>query len=375
MERFGIPDFLTVNDADEIMEEIFNLIPEEYDRSEGQHYYNFVKPTANIVSRMRGFDLPKAISLIWPKYAYDEYLDLHAETRNIKRKEAQYAIGEVTFKGKTGLVIPSGYTISTESKNDVNSKDYVTTEECIIPDSGTVTVAARAKIPGIQGNTPINTIVVNTTSFDDVTAVSNSVVFTGGIDEENDESLYRRIHEYDLMHGDINTGNPADYKRWAESVEGTGEAMVIRATDNSGLVTIILTDGNGDPASPELCEKVYNYIMSPDDEYARLAPCGAFLIVNPPTTKVITISAIVKLRSGMIEDISSVFLENIKTYFREAIDHGEVLYHRVCNVLGDIEGVYDFTNLYINGAMSNVKLESGVFPVIGSENISLTLAE
>ena len=373
MQDLKIPDFLSVNDADDIMKEIFALIPDEYDKSEGQHLYNAVKPTANIVSQIRGFDLPKAIGLIWPKYAWDQYLDWHAELRKIKRKAALYASGEVTLTGTPGTVIPAGYIVSTETRNDVYSKDYVTLEECTIGEDGTVTVAAQARTAGAIGNTAANTIVVNTTSFDDVTGITNKVAFRGGIDEEDDASLYERISEYDKSIGDSYTGNPADYKRWAESVTGTGSARVIRATDDSGLVTIVLLDGNEEPASPELCEKVYNYIMSPDDEYARLAPCNAILSVIPPETLAITVTVNVELKRTTVEDVSLTLLDKLKAYFMEAMSDKEIRYQKVANILGDITGVYDFSELLINGGAKNIPLAGSIYPLINSEDISLTL--
>ena len=373
MQDLKIPDFLSVNDADDIMKEIFALIPDEYDKSAGQHLYNAVKPTANIVSQLRGFDLPKAIGLIWPKYAWDQYLDWHAELRKITRKAALYASGEVTLTGTPGTVIPAGYIVSTETRNDVYSKDYVTLEECTIGEDGTVTVAAQARTAGAIGNTAANTIVVNTTSFDDVTGITNKAAFKGGIDEEDDASLYERISEYDKSIGDSYTGNPADYKRWAESVTGTGSARVIRATDDSGLVTIVLLDGNEEPASPELCEKVYNYIMSPDDEYARLAPCNAVLSVIPPETLAITVTVNVELKRTTVEDVSLTLLEKLKSYFMEAMNDKEIRYQKVANILGDITGVYDFSELLINGDAKNIPLAGSIYPLINSEDISLTL--
>lgn len=373
MQEFKIPDFLSVNDADAIMKEIFALIPDEYDKSEGQHLYNAVKPTANIVSQIRGFDLPKAISLIWPKYAWDQYLDWHAEVRGMARKAALYASGEITFTGKPGTVIPEGYVVSTETRNNVYSKDYVTIKECTIGEDGSITVEAQARTAGAIGNTAAHTIVVNTTSFDDVTGITNDSAFIGGIDKENDASLYERISEYDKNLGDSYIGNPADYKRWAESVDGTGKATVIRATDDSGLVTIVLLDGNQEPASEELCEKVYNYIMRPDDEYARLAPCNAYLSVVPPETLSIVIMANVELKRTTIEEVSRTLLTQLKAYFLDAISDKEIRYQKVANILGDITGVYDFSRLLINGGQKNVSLAGSIYPLIEAENISLTL--
>ena len=375
LTELEIPEFLSVNDEDDIHDEMLAIIPDEYDKSEGGHLWNFTRPTALIVSQLRGFDIPNALNLIWPRFSNGIYLDLHAEVRGMTRKEAQYATGSITFTGTPYTVIPAGYMCSTESKNDISSRDYVTLEECTIGEDGTVTVNAQAALAGADGNTAANTIVINSSAYDDVTGVTNDVPFTGGIDEETDDSLIERISEYDKTQGDSNIGNPSDYKRWAESVPGTGNASVIRSTDTSGLVTIILTDGNGDPASSTLCTAVYNYIMSPDDEYSRLAPCGASLSVIPPQTLDISISAVLTLKTGTVETAAEKMVEGMKEYFPECISNGEILYQRVGNILGDIDGVYDFNLLYLNGGQSNVSLDPGVFPSIEVSNITFTLKE
>lgn len=373
MEDMEIPEFLQNYDEDDIHEEIFALVPDEYDKSEGQHYWNFTRPTANIVSKLRGYDLPEAIKLIWPKFSYGEYLDAHAELRSITRKAAQYATGEITITGTPGTVIPAGYTASTEAKNDTVSHDYVTLEECTIGEDGTITVPAMASNAGAEGNTAAGTIVINSSSFEDVTGITNDAAFTGGVDEEDDDSLYARIREYDHTQGDSNIGNPSDYKRWAESVPGTGTAKVIRPTDTSGIVTIVLTDGNGEPATTSLCETVYNYIMSPNDDDSRLAPCGARLVVKPPTTTTLSIRANVELSSGTISDITAAYAIRLKEYIPEAIENHEILYQKIGSILGSIEGVYDYSGLYVNDGTANISLDETVFPVVESENITLTL--
>lgn len=375
LEELEIPEFLDNNDEDDIHDDMLAIIPDEYDKSEGGHLWNFTRPTALIVSQLRGFDLPNAISLIWPRFSSGEYVDLHAELRNMTRKEALYATGKITITGTPETIIPAGYSCSTESKNDVASKSYVTTEECEIGEDGTVTVPAQASVAGSDGNTAANTIVINSSGYDDVTGITNPEAFTGGVDEETDESLIERIREYDQTQGDSNIGNPADYKRWAESVPGTGAANVIRSNDTSGIVTIVLTDGNGEPASEALCTKVYDYIMSPNNEQLRLAPCGANLSVVSPTTTTIAVSATVTLTSGTVESITSMFVSKLNDYFSTAVDDGEIRYQKVGNILGDIEGVYDFSGLYVNGSMANIPLSTGSFPYTSNSNVTLTLAE
>ena len=113
--------------------------------------------------------------------------------------------------------------------------------------------------------------------------------------------------------------------------------------------------------------------MSPDDESARLAPCGANLEVVPPTTQIITITANVDLRSGTVETVTAEFVQLLDKYYAEAIENGEVLYQKICGILGDIDGVDDYDSLSVNDGKENIPLESGVFPITERSNITLTL--
>ena len=375
MESMEVPEFLQNSDIDDIQDEMLALVPDKYDKSEGHHYYNFTRPSAHVMSQLIGFYLPRAIALIWPKFSNGEYLDLHAELRNMFRKEAQYANGTIVISGKAGTTIPSGYLVSTVAKNNVTSKDYKTLESCVIGDDGTVEVKAISTVAGKEGNTAANTIILNTTGFEDVTGINNPSEFIGGVDEESDELFFDRVLEYDKTQGDSNVGNPSDFKRWAEEVPGTGSAKVLRPSDNSGIITIVLTDGNGDPATELLCQQVYNYIMSPNDDNARLAPCGANLLVIPPTTVAINVSAKIKLSTGSITSVTNAFITKAKEYFNEALQDKEILYQRIGNALGDTLGVYDFRDLLVNDSTSNIPLGDGVHPTIDASNITFTLIE
>ncbi len=79
--------------------------------------------------------------------------------------------------------------------------------------------------------------------------------------------------------------------------------------DNSGTITIVLTDTLGKPATEELCQQVYDYIVSPEDRDKRKAPVnGAKLSVIPPVVVNISVTAEIELA----EDAT---LETVKTEF------------------------------------------------------------
>lgn len=382
MPDLTTPEFLQNKSTDDIHQQMIDALPADLDVSQGGHAWNLTRPTALIAAEICEFILPEVIKLIFPDYAYGEYLDNHAKTRNIYRLQATAATGEITVTGQVGTVIPAGSLFSTESINDIPSVDYRTTEEAEIPESGTVTIPIECTQTGIIGNTQAGMISIVASRISGITGVINEEDVSGGTEVETDKSLQERVSEYDMSLGMSFVGNPGDYKRWARSVNGVGDATIIAAQDNTGEVTIILTDAAGNPATEDLCEDVYNYIMMPDDPVSRRAPIGAHLTVIPPTTMPISIKATIELTvDGNLTGIKEAYLTQIALYLSTAIEEGEVKYTQVCAILADIEGVNDFKDLQLGAkdeegqvtyGTVNVPITSYQLPTVDEEDLIFT---
>ena len=381
MSEFETPIFLQNHSPKEVFNLMKTLLPEELDLSEGGHAYNFTMPTALVIAEVCEFVLPEVIKLIFPMWSYGEFLDHHAKSRRMYRKTASAASGELTISGTANTVIPAGSLFSTASINSAPSVDYRTLEDVTIPGSGTVTVDVECVLLGKVGNTGPNTIIMRPGNLTAVTAVTNPEAVTGGTEEEDDASLIQRILEYDRGQGDNYVGNVSDYKRWATSVSGVGNATIIPAQDTSGLVTIIITDANGDAATEQLCEAVYNHIMRPDSPYERLAPINANLSVVPPETMEISIKVTVELtENATLESVKTALASLLALYLPVAMDEGEVKYTRVAAALSATEGINDYSGLEIgvkNGdtisyGTSNIAIASNQLPIISADALVLT---
>ena len=381
MAEFIIPSFLENNSPEEIFERMKSVLPEDIDLSEGGHAWNLTFPTALVLGELCEFILPEVLQLIFPEWSYGEFLDGHASTRNMTRRAATAATGEITITGTPGTVIPAGSLFSTAAINGEPSVDFETVEGAKIPESGSVTVEVRCTQAGIAGNTTANTIVLPAIQIAGVTEITNEAETSGGTEEESDEELIARIHEYDRSQGDNFVGSVADYKRWATSVSGVGTATIIPAKDTTGLVTIVLTDANGAPATEQLCTSVYNYIMRPDNPEERLAPINANIQVEPPATMTIGIKATVELEDGAtLEAVKAAYLALLEAYLPEALDDGEIKYTRVAAALARVEGANDFSGLQIGikdgGTVTygttNIPITSKLLPTIAAEDLSLT---
>lgn len=379
MSEFKTPDFLLNRTTDDNHRLMQSIMPPDIDMSEGGHAWNTTRPTALIVAELCEFVLPEVIKLIFPEWSYGEFLDHHAEDRRLFRKEAHAAFGHLTITGNENTVIPAGSLFSTAAVNGQPSVDYATLETVTIPETGAVTVEVQCTQTGTIGNTPANTVVLLGSNLFGITEITNPEPITGGTEEETDESLVLRIMEYDQSMGDNYVGSAADYKRWAESVEGVGNATIIPAQDTSGLVTIILTDANGDPATEQLCTSVYNHIMRPDNMYETLAPVNALLSVEPPTTMEICVKATVELEDdATLESVREAFAAQLSLYLPVAMNDGEIKYTRVAAALAATTGANDFSDLQIclktngNYGTSNIKITTRELPTISTEDLILT---
>lgn len=374
------PAFLENHSVDEIHKKMTAILPADIDVSEGGHVWNLTRSTALVAAELCEFILPEVIKLIFPEYSYDEYLVTHARARNITKHAATAAKGEITITSDADMVIPAGSLFSTASVDDEPSVDYKTLADITVTEGETVTVQVECTEAGTVGNTPENTIIFVSGKLTGITAVTNELAVTGGTDEEDDASLIERILEFDRNQNNNFVGSVSDYKRWATSVNGVGNADVIAAQDDSGMVTIVLTDANGKAATDQLCQSVYNYIMRPDNPELRLAPVNAFLTVIPPATMAIAVKATVELSEGAtIESAKAAFATKLGAYLPIAMEQKEIKYTRVCSALSASDGVNDFANVQIGLkdtelGTSNIPIAESVWlPSISVDDIEFTV--
>lgn len=369
MSEYVTPDFLNNRSTEDNFKKITAILPQNIDLSAGNHAWNMTRPTALAMAEMCEAILPRVLQQIIPAWSYGTYLDGHAKSRNLTRRGATRASGIITITGKAGTVIPTGSRFYTAAVGDEPSMEYASIVSATIPAAGSVDVMVECIYLGIVGNTPENTIVLHSGKVKGITAITNEEPITGGTEEETDESLRARIDEADRSQGNSFTGCPADYKRWATSVAGVGEATIISAQDDSGLVRIILTDTNGDPATTILCDAVYNYIMSPDEPDKRMAPIGANLAVSPPDTIKISIKATVELADGAtIEAVKAAYMAKLAAYLPVAFGDGEIKYTRVAAALASVEGANDYADLQLG-------IKNGDSVTYGTANISVSAAQ
>lgn len=367
-KEFIIPDFLEGQSYQETLTRMLGELPDWMDKTEGSVAHDFVAPTAIEKSQLCEFAFVELMKNMFPQWAYGINLDYHAELRGLYRKEAIKATGEITATVTGTVTIPTGTRFSSEATYGAESVEFESVEEITITTTGTVPI--RAITAGSTGNVSASRITIVSTPVQGIVAISNSAATKGGADTETDESLREKILEYDYNQGSSFIGCLADYKRWALSVSGVGSALVIPPEDDTGIITIVLTDANGDPATTELCETVNDFIMRPDDPTQRLAQINAQLAVVPPETITVEVSATITISEGAsLAEIKTALVASLKEYYKQALVDGEVRIFRVVQLLMEIDGVEDASGLTINGTTANVTIESDELPITTESDV------
>lgn len=373
-EELEIPDFLSRSSEEEIHEKILENLPDDLDKSEGGFLWDLTRPLAIELSEFKEYTLIELLKSMFPITCEESYLlDYHADSRGIVRREATNSTGYVSVTAKEGTIIPLGYGFSTESDEDGETIDFVTTEETVIDSNGFAKIPIEAVEGGIDSNVAASTILLQIGDetgeiLDEITSVTNEEATTGGLDEEDDDTLRERIVEYDQSQNNSFVGNLSDYKRWALSVVGVGGATIIPATDDSGVVKIILYDQSGNAASKDIQDSVYDYIMSPNDPDNRLAPINAMVQIVNPDTLPIHITADVYLDDAVtLIQAQEKLQESVKTYLLNvSSDDTEIRISAINRLIGSTDGIYDYENVQINGATTNLPFTCDQMPVFGS---------
>lgn len=370
MAEFITPDFLKGESYDEVLGRMLKRIPDNISKEENGWVCDLFAPVALEHARAVQFVLTEAVKNIIPKYSYGDILIGHGENRGIFRRGASFAEAVLKVTGMPKTVIPKGFQFSTAADFDSAGIVFECVNETEISESGEACVNVKCVTPGNVGNVAADKIMLMVKPMKGIVSVKNEAPAYGGFEEETEDSLRQRIAEYDTMQGLSFVGSPEDYRRWALEVDGVGSASVIPANDDTGLVTIVLTDLNGMPAGEEICTNVYEHIMRPDSLYERLAPVNALLSVVPARDVKISVSVTVQLVKGYLEEnVKNTFILALKEYF--AIVSDEIKYVEVGALLINTEGVLDYSGLTINGGAENIKIALGDVPVVESVAFSI----
>lgn len=275
--------------------------------------------------------------------ASGDYLTLIAEDHGVTRKEATAAVGNVVVKGNG--TIPVGTLFQTES-----GISFTTTTTTAVKNEATIPVQCTEA--GTVGNVGANTVTVIPMSIPGITSVTNPEPMTDGFDQESDDDLYERFHFHVTQ--PATSGNCNDYIEWASSIAGVGHVKVLPIWNGPGTVKVLVTDANGEPASPALLNKVITYIES-------VRPIGPEVTVVAPSLFDLTIKLTVTSGDGDADYIKTMLN---KYFFSRNFTGTTISYAKVGNMIltDDKTKVDDYSGLLINDATGNISVTDDQIP-------------
>lgn len=372
--EFVSPDFILNSSPEIIQERMMAKLPSDISDMPADFPYDFTMPTAVEISRFMQHTIVRTLMLMNYEWAWGEWLDIYGKMEKVIRKVAVKATGVVTVKAKTGTIIPVGTVFCTEGNADAASLEYETTEEVVISSSGSAEIPIAAVTEGAIGNTAPGTIVLQRQINKDIESVMNMKPILGGADIETDDEYRERIDEK-VKETDVSyVGNDSDYVRWAKEVPGVATAVTDGAWNGPGTVKVVISGQAGAPVSEDIINAVYNHIASPDDPEKRLLPAGGItLTVETVKLVKVTFSVEIELDEGAsVEMVKKAFLSGLENQYMISKKDKKIRYTELYALLSNTDGVADFGNFKVNGAVENIAIDTDDYPSTTEDDLTFT---
>lgn len=348
--------------SDEIQAEMLENIDNSYEKTKGYFLWDVLKGVAVAIKNLYSELTVVFLKLDVENLEGEELERFIYQRTGIVRKPATYATGILTVTGNG--TVEKGNFFETEGLVRFEALDTTVIE-------GTGDITVKAVNSGISGNVPPNTVIKIPVTITGITGCTNKEAFSGGYREENDEELRQRY--FDDLQKPIVSGNKNHYISWAKEVAGVGKAKCFALAYGPNTVEVCIIGNDGLPASPELIESVQNYIdPGSTGEGEGQAPAGAYCTVTTATELKINITGNIKIITGYsFETVKNTIANNIKEFLKEkAFEVNYISFAQIGNVVFNTVGVEDYSDLQINGGISNVEVDEREVATLGTVNLS-----
>lgn len=327
---------------------------------EGGPFHDLTQAVALEAERlwdMLGTEVPASM---FPSFAWDEFIDEHALTYGLVRKDAVKATGVVRFTGTQGTSIETGTQVGTEPADpDDEPIAFQTTQSGVIPVGGFIDLNVEALEAGTSSNVAVGVVTLLFSAVGGVASVSNLSAISGGQDQETDEALRdRTLLEIASAQG---AGTSADYTRWALAYPGVGRVTVQPLWAGGGTVRVIVTDVDNQPVGAGTVTGLQTLLdpASLPGQGQGLAPIGATVTVMTPAyyyadakaTIVHDTGYTLTGTSGTIAT-SAAITAAITAYINSLAPGGEVVLNKIEQAILSVRGVHDVTGTQLAGYLT-----------------------
>jgi len=361
-----LPEYLTDQTFEAILQRMLNALPPDISKAEGDYIWDALSPAA-IELALAAIWVQEVLRRAFVQTTFGEYLDLRAEEYDVERRPAVAATGSVTFTGTPGTVIPAGTRVATPANENTLSVEFQTLAEVTIGDTGSATADIEALEAGASGNVASNTITLMLESISGITSVTNPEPTTGGLDEEDDESLRARILE--SAKKDEGDGNVSDYEIWAKEVSGVGNVLVEPLWQGEGTVRVVILDPDGRFAPQSTIDAMQEYLDPGGQGIGEgKAPVGARVTVTTAEVRLIdaSILGLVPEAGYTLDQAKTNAKEALANYLKKISPSGTIRIKGAEAEIINAPGVLDMGELLLDGARDNITLEVTELADLGS---------
>lgn len=179
---------------------------------------------------------------MFPQTATGEYLEHHGAIRDLYKKNANAAGGNLQFGRETAasqdILIPAGTVCTVSSGNGIM---YITVEDGVLKaGSQSVLIPARASVTGRDTNAAAGKIDRLVSGIVGIESVTNPENFTGGMEDEDEEVFRKRLLDsyVDLSNG----ANLKFYENFALSYSDVWTAKAIFSETESNKLILYVSD-------------------------------------------------------------------------------------------------------------------------------------
>ncbi|MDP9700610.1 putative phage protein gp47/JayE [Paenibacillus intestini] len=343
-----------------ILNRMLDKIPDGVDKREGSIIYDALAPAAVEMAQMY-IELDINANLKFADTASGEYLDRAVAWSGITRKPPTKARWSASFQDQEGKPVE----VPSESRFSTGERVYRTVEPIAAGQ-----YVLECEIAGAEGNEYTGTL-LPIDYIAGLTTARLTKLLVPGEDEETDQALYDRYQ--DKVSRPITSANKYQYELWARENSGVGKAKAFPLWNGPGTVKVALLNNEMHAPAEGVIEAVQQYIDPSQDGMGEgAAPIGPVVTVVGAEEVPIHIEVQVTLASGSTYDgVKSLIETGVTAYLKElAFADPLVRWTRIANVILDIPPVIDYSNLLVNGGMSNLEITSGAVAVLGTVKVT-----
>lgn len=345
------------------IEEIYGLLREAYAQRTGTELAEDCDLAVRLyaaAAQLQALDIQTwwVLDQCFPQTAQGTYLDGHALMRGITRRAATKAAGTLRFSvaspSAVELTIAAGTACMTEGE-----VRFQTTADGVLPAGElSVDVPAEAVESGAVGNVPPGSVTILTACPVGITGCTNPAAFSGGSDQEDDESLRQRVLKSYLRLP--NGANAAWYEQTAMSHEGVAAAQAVGRARGVGTVDVYIAAEAGLPGAALLEE-----VQADLQEKREIAVDVD--VLSPEAESVNVTVQVAAAENSTFETVKSQVEQAVTNLFTGRLLGKPLLLAQLGSVIYAVEGV---ENYHLTAPAADIAGGEGVLPLLGTLTVT-----